>query len=122
MLTNNFFAYGLKIISEFFRDIFYFPFWWYSAGLWQLIKALLSFISNREKGLAFLVWVKNLFRPMYGQQDWQGVLISFFMRLIMIIFKGIAMLFWCLVALAVFLAWLALPLYAVYQIIYQLNA
>jgi len=35
--------------------------------------------------------------------------------------KSIAMLFWTLIALALFLAWIILPIYIVYEIIFQLN-
>jgi len=120
MMTNNFALYGLKILGEIVRDFVYFPFWWYSAGLWQTVKGLLAFLKNRQKSLALFVWMRNIFTPMYGQYDWQGRLISVFIRLVQIIFRGLLMILWSLFALAVLFFWLAFPLFVVYQIIYQL--
>ena len=121
-MTNNFALYGAKILGEIGRDILYFPVWWYTRGLMLFFKKLVVFLRNREKSLALLVWIKNIHRPMYGQHDWQGMLISFFMRAAQIIIRSIAMLFWLIVAVAVFCFWLALPILAIYEIIFQLNA
>jgi len=78
MLTNNLGVYAGKILVDLVRDIIYFPVWWYSRGLKQLLLKLKDFLTNKEKSLVFFVWVKNIFRPMYSQYDWAGVLISFF--------------------------------------------
>ena len=121
MMTNNFALYGVKIFGELGRDILFFPLWWYSLGLIQTGKGLLNFLADREKAMALLVWIKNLHRPMYGQYDWQGFLISFFMRLVVIIFKSLIMLFWLFLCFVVLVAWLAMPFYIGYQIIFQLN-
>lgn len=121
MMTNNFFAYSIKISSEIGLSILFFPVWWYTRGLLNTIISLKNFLANREKGLALLVWVKNLFKPMYSQTDWQGRLISFFMRLIQIIFRGIVLFFCALIALVLLLVWIALPIFIVYEIIYQLS-
>jgi hypothetical protein len=120
MLSQNSTALSTKILAELAGEILYFPFWWYSAGLLKIVKFLNNFIRDREKSLGFLVWAKNIFRPMYGQYDWQGRLISFFIRLIQIIFRGVIMLFWLLVALAIFLFWVILPFLVLYQIYFQL--
>ena len=120
MTSNNFAIYGAKILAELVRDIIYFPLWWYSKGLLQALKVLRKFLVNREKSLALLVWIKNIHRPMYGQYDWQGKLISFFFRIIQIIVRSIAMLIWLVIAALAFCFWLALPVFVVYEIIFQL--
>lgn len=121
MLTNNFIFSGVKILSELIRDILYFPLWWYSAGLARLLLSLKNFLADKEKSLALSVWVKNIFTPMYGQYDWAGMIISFFVRLFQIIIRGLLMLFWLAVALAVFLLWLGLPVAVVYEIYFQIK-
>ncbi|MFH1822534.1 MAG: hypothetical protein ABH830_02425 [Patescibacteria group bacterium] len=118
--NDNLIFYSGKIIADIGRDIIYFPLWWYSRGLIQLVNILISFLSNRQKSLALLTWVKNIHRPMYGQFDWQGMLISFLVRLFQIIFRSMVMLFWLICSLAVFIFWLLLPIFVIYQIIYQL--
>ncbi len=56
---------------------------------------------------------------MYAQYDWQGTLISFFVRLVQIIFRSIFMLFWLILSLAVIIFWIILPPLVVYEIIFQ---
>lgn len=108
------------IIGELAIDIVFFPFWWYSLGLLKTAGRLTDFLAEREKSLALFVWMKNLFVPMYGQYDWQGRLISFFIRLAQIIFRSVILLFWVAVAAAAFLFWLAFPALVVYEIYWQL--
>ena len=120
MLTNNFYMYSLKILGEITRDIIMFPFWWYSRGFFQVLKGLINFLKYREKGLALRVWVKNFWKPMYGQHDWQGRLISIFMRLVQIIFRSIVMVFWLIVASLLLVAWVIIPPIIVYEIFFQL--
>lgn len=120
MTNNNFVAYGSKIMVEFVGDIVYFPFWWYSRGLVKVLVFLSDFLADRQKALALLVWLKNIGKPMYGQEDWAGKIISFFVRLIQIIARSVIMLFWLIIAFVVFILWLFLPVVALGEIIFQL--
>ena len=120
MVTNNLPVFSAKVLVEIGWDILYFPIWWYTRGLANFASSLLIFLKNREKSLALMVWVKNIFTPMYAQRDWQGILISIFMRIVEIIARSIVMLFWLIVAITGFLFWLAVPLLTIYEIIFQL--
>jgi hypothetical protein len=65
------------------------PFWWYSSGLKN---TLVWFSKSLQSSIRFFgldVWIKNLFVPMYGENSVSGRLISFFVRLFMIVFRGI---------------------------------
>jgi len=120
MLTNNAGFYGAKIIADIFKDILYFPFWWYSRGLLNFIGKNLTFLNYRQKSLGLLVWIKNLFKPMYGQHDWQGRLISFGFRVVFIIFDSVVMVFYVLLSLIAVLFWIIFPFFVLYEILYQL--
>jgi len=120
MFTHNSAAYGTKILAEIIGHVLYFPLWWYSTGLMRLLNNLRNFLSDREKSLALLIWIKNIGRPMYGQYDWQGRIISFFMRLIQIIIRSFFMLFWLALALAILGLWALLPFIVLYNIYWQL--
>jgi hypothetical protein len=109
-----------KIFTDIFIDIVFFPFWWYSFGLFKTIKKLIDFVVDKEKSLALAVWIKNIFTPMYGQRDIQGLLISFFIRLTQIIFRGLILIFWAIAALIIFCLWLTIPALVIYQIIKQI--
>ncbi len=120
MVANNFVFYGTKIASETALNIVYFPLWWYWRGLFMIVGKLAGFLSSRQQSLALFVWIRNIFRPMYGQSDWQGILISIFMRVIQIILRTIAMLFWLVVGLLLLVAWILLPPFIIFQLYFQL--
>ncbi len=112
--------YSGKIMAETARDVFYFPLWWYGRGLVKTLIWLKNFLAGKQKTLALLIWIKNLHRPMYGQYDWKGILISFFMRLFQIFVRSLVMLAWLIVALVMLFFWLALPPLVIYEIFFQL--
>ena len=119
-MSNSFVFYSLKIIVELVYEIFYFPVWWYWRGLLNLLIWARDFLINQQKSLALFVWVKNIFKPMFAQYDWQGILISFLVRVAQIIFRGIIMLLWLILALAVILFWILLPIIVIYEISFQI--
>ncbi|MFH1744682.1 MAG: hypothetical protein ABH881_00760, partial [bacterium] len=112
---------SFKILIEICKDILYFPIWWYTVGLLNFVKKNLMFLANRQKSLALLVWIKNIYKPMYGQNDWQGVLISIVMRIIQIIFRSVIMFFYTILSLISVIVWIILPLFIFYEIILQIT-
>lgn len=121
MSTKNIAGYSSQVLVEIIIDIVYFPIWWYSKGLIQVILAVWEFLSGKQKGLGFFVWLKNIGRPMYGQTDAVGVIISLFIRSVQIIVRGVILLFWVLLVLILLFIWLFLPLVVMYEIIFQLS-
>lgn len=115
-MTSNTF----NLLKQLGMDLVYFPVWWYSWGFLDFLTWLKNFLIQKERGLSFFVWLKNIFTPMYGQKDVTGILISVFMRVIQIIFRGVILLFWLLFCVVIFIAWIFMPLVIVYNIIYQL--
>jgi hypothetical protein len=120
MTENNFLIYAGKIILQILGEILYFPWWWYSTGLARLVVGLGKFWLNQEQVLGVGVWIKNIFVPMYGQRDLASRAISFVMRLIQIVIRGLALLFWLAIALWLVVVWLAAPLFLIFALTYQL--
>lgn len=120
MDNNNVAIYSSKIIADIIWGVFYFPIWWYGAGLVKFIVSLGNFIAEREHETGFLVWLKNIGKPMYGQRDFAGVAISIFMRLIQIVVRGVIMMFWLALAVIFLAVWLGSPIIALYQVFYQI--
>ena len=89
-----------RLLFETLLDIFYFPLWWYSGGLKHAFLWCIDVLKSGNNTLAPGLWLKNIAVPMYGQYDWQGRLISFFMRLVQVIFRGLALMVWFLVCSA----------------------
>lgn len=92
------------------KDIFMFPVWWYTKGIVYMLEQLLLSARRQAASFAVNLWVRNLFVPMYGQYDWQGRIISFFVRLIQIIFRSIAYTFWLGILAGVAVFYLFAPL------------
>jgi len=120
MNQNNFLVCLPKILLDFLWDLIYAPFWWYSTGLFRLLKSLAVFLRDRQINLGIAVWVKNIFTPMYGQRDFISRLISFVIRLLQIFVRGLGLLFWLILCLAAAVLWLVLPIFAFYILVYQL--
>ena len=106
-------------IVDLILDLLYFPVWWYTKGFIKISLYCLNNIQKRQESLSFFIWLKNIFVPMYGQSDFEGRLISFFVRLAQVFFRLIGLLFWLIVDLMIFLLYLLLPLIMAYQIYFQ---
>lgn len=120
MPQNHFLFYAGQIILDLLRQLLFFPVWWYGRGSGELLKKCRGFLADSLKALNLTVWLKNLFVPMYGQRDFAGALISFFMRIFQIILRGIGFLFLLIFSVAALVLWWLLPALVFYQIIYQL--
>lgn len=105
-----------RMILEFVLDILYFPIWWYSRGLFLAFNFCLNWIKDANLILSPALWLKNIFVPMFGQWDWQGRIMSFFMRLANVIIRTIMLWIWILVVLVVFLLWSAFPIFVGYML------
>ncbi len=103
-----------RLVIEALLDIFYFPVWWFSFGMKRSTLWCLEVFKTGNEWLAPGLWIANLFVPMFGQYDWQGRIISFFMRLAQIILRLIGLSFWTIFCLILFIVWVAWPVAIVY--------
>lgn len=101
-------------------DFFYTPVWWYTRGLWRQLRGVAGSLGARQEALAVEVWLKNILVPMYGQYDFTGRLISFFMRLAQIGGRAVVLVVWAALLLVWLLVWLLIPVGVVYFIWIQL--
>ncbi len=83
---------SINILSDIAGDVWRFPVWWYSEGLFKVLKNVGLFVKGYARRLALMVWVKNIFVPMFGRYDWQSRIISVFMRSVNIVFRGLMVL------------------------------
>jgi hypothetical protein len=105
------------VLKDIFLDVLYWPLWWYTTGTQKAAMRFVDTVRDGNQVLSVSIWVKNLFVPMFGQHDWQGRIISFFMRLVQIIFRAIALVFWIIFSMIVFFIWVALPLFILFQVL-----
>jgi hypothetical protein len=97
----------------------YFPIWWYGPGLVRTGRFCAGTVRDYARQFGIAVWVKNLFVPMFGQHDVVGRLISFFLRLVVILYYSLVLAVLSVLMLAVFAAWVLFPVLVVWQIAAQ---
>lgn len=116
-MTNNILISSLKYVAkDLVGDFLYWPVWWYSKGLLNTVLFSYRSIRSQQEALGVSIWIKNLLTPMYGQTDWEGRLISFFIRLVQIIVRGILLIVWSVLAVIPIVIWVLLPLLIFVQI------
>jgi len=110
-MTKSIVLSSLKLFAvDFIGRILFWPIWWYTIGLKRLLTILAENIIEEEQRLGVGLWWKNLFTPMYGQYDWQGRIISFFMRLFVGIGRILLLLLWFSITFVALVVWvLVLP-------------
>jgi len=119
MKNQNFSIVLIKFsFVNLFRNVVYWPFWWYTKGLFLAFNGVVKLITGSWDSLALGVWLINIFKPMYSQYDIASRIISFFMRLIQIIFRSIAMLIFTAIFIGLFLAYLILPPLTIWMLLY----
>ncbi len=109
-----------RIFLEFLFDLAYFPLWWYTGGVARAVKFCYGWWQAGNRRLSPGLWLKNLLVPMFGQSDWQGRLVSIFIRLANVIIRSFGLLVWSIVVLAIFLLWLAFPVFIVWRLLNSL--
>jgi len=103
-----------RLFVETFLDLLYFPLWWYSGGAYRAGVWCLNLLLSGNNHFAPGLWLRNLFIPMYGQYDFEGRIISFFMRLAQFFVRLLALFVWSAVCLVLFLVWLSLPVIIIF--------
>ena len=102
-------AIALFLFIDFMSSLAWFPFWWSISVLIKMIGWCIDGLHYRIKQYSFKIWLKNFFVPMYGQYDWQGRAISVFMRLVVIIGRGIALAAEGVIYFVLILCWMIIP-------------
>lgn len=125
-MSQNIAVIGIKyFFVDLIGGVVKFPLWWYTRGLKQTAAFCFGSIRNRWQGLGLGVWLKNLFVPMYGDTSFGGRIISFFMRGVVILGKGLLFILWSLLMLVVMVLYLVvLPgaiLFIIYNLIFDQN-
>lgn len=98
-----------RLALEFVFDVLLFPVWWYTQGALTVLKTCAEAVKNANLSMAPVLWLQNLFVPMYGQYDWQGRLMSVFMRLANVVIRSIGLFLYSIAVFLLFLVWLAVP-------------
>jgi len=115
------FAYKI-FIKDLFLDtvweILYFPIWWYSRGFKKTAIFCWHRINDGWKSLALSIFIKNFFKPMYGQRGWDAYILSLVIHSLQISWRLLLMAFWTLFWLFILILWIFLPVFIIWQLIF----
>lgn len=103
-------------------DILRFPAWWYGQGLVNVARYVVGFVRGYARKLGLIVWMKNIFTPMFGRYDWQSRLISVFMRAVNVFFRGLAVCVVAAIGLIGFVGYVAVPIVALVFALFHVTA
>ncbi|MBT5808357.1 hypothetical protein HOI18_03745 [Candidatus Uhrbacteria bacterium] len=95
------------VLRDGLKQLVLLPVWWYTSGLKLVFYSTLHSMKNASVFFGLGVWVKNLFVPMYGETTLTGRVISFGVRFVMIIFRGIGTLTFSVIA------WIGFAIYVI---------
>ena len=105
-----------RMILDFLLHIIYFPLWWYTGGLKHVFLYCVEMLRTGNSYLVPGLWLKNIFVPMFGQSDWQGRIVSVFMRFINVIGRSVGLFIWFIFVFILFLLWIVWPVFTVFML------
>lgn len=114
--------YPKLLVTDVFGSVLKFPLWWYGEGTVRVASWIMRTLTFRWRSYGFVIWIQNIFVPMYGQYDWAGRLVSFVMRIVVLVGRGIG---YCVEALAylfLFCLYLVAPVGAALLFLFNLAA
>lgn len=121
-MTQNVIIQAFKsFVIDLLKEVLYFPIWWYTAGLKRTVLYIWSAMRSSLYNLALPIMFKNLFKPMFGQYDREGRIISFFMRIILTITRSVVFIFFVIFYILLLIVWIVVPIIVVWGIVNNLQ-
>ncbi len=122
-MSKNILTQASKLlILDYIAEILYFPVWWYGPGLRNALEYFANGLVEANRFTGLILLLRNLFKPMFAQYDKQGRIISFFMRLVLLIYKGLIFFLMVVFYFIILMFWILLPVVVVWGITYNLPA
>lgn len=119
---NSVFFQSIRYIAlDVFGSVLQYPVWWYSAGLKLAVQKFGQNLVFRSHALGLGIQLRNLFRPMYADYTISGRLISFAMRIVLLVFRVLEMIIFSAWYAVVLLFWVLLPIFIIANILHQLH-
>ncbi len=111
-MSSTVFAVVSRLAQEEVVSLFTYPVWWYSTGLGRLVLWIEEGLRYRWRKYALGLWIRHIGTPMYGEYSFLGRAVSFFIRIVVIIGRGIAWLVEAFVYALLLILWVVWPIAA----------
>jgi hypothetical protein len=107
----------MYILERFAFRIYYFLYHWYVRGFRKAANWTLNYLEALDYKFALKINLKNIFQPLYQDYSFVGHVMGFVLRSLRILIAAIIYVAIVIISAVIFLAWAAVPLFAIYQII-----
>ena len=91
---------------------------WYLDSFKIYSHFIISLLEKFDRRFAFKITLRNLFQPLYQDRSLIGYTLGFSFRTSRLIIGGIIYIMMLSAAMFFYLAWLAVPIYIIFKIIY----
>lgn len=91
--------------------------WWYGAQLLTVIQKALSLWNFTLMRLNVLPMITNLFVPMFQDTSFSGKILSFFLRIVWILWGTIIQILVTIPLVGYVLVWVSVPVFCIIQIV-----
>ncbi len=99
-------------------EVLFFPVWWYSRGLKKTALFCWQRANDGWRVLALSIFIKNFFKPMYGQKGWDAYVLSIVIHFIQLSYRLFLMTLWALFWILVLFIWITLPVFVIYELVF----
>jgi hypothetical protein len=97
-----------ELVFEFLLDAVRFPLWWYSGGLVKVFRFCRDGFRATAWRVSLGLFARYLFTPMYGDYTYSGRALSFVVRLVLLVWKSVRLVFALVGYTVVLLVWCVL--------------
>ncbi len=109
-------AFTIYLFYRFFYRIAEFLRHWYVKSFWIYSHFVISTLEKFDRRLAFKITFGHLFEPLYQDRTIIGYILGFIFRSLRLIIGGVVYAIIIAVAVLIYLAWLAIPIYVIWRI------
>lgn len=86
---------------------------WYAGAFYRIGGWTIAILETLDRRWAFVITLKNIFKPLYGDRSFIGGILGFFFRTLRLLIAGILYALIIVVAAAVYIGWALVPLYII---------
>jgi hypothetical protein len=105
------------VLERFAFRIYYFLYHWYIRGFRKVANWTLNYLERLDYKFALKINLRNIFQPLYQDYSFIGRIMGFVLRSLRILIATIIYTVVVIISAVIFLAWAAIPIFAIYQII-----
>lgn len=109
------------VVIDLIGNVVTFPVWWYTVGVMRVLRLIGREVGGLVQSLNLRILFQFLLKPMFGQYDIWGRIISFGVRIVHFFILLFTTVFYTIALSVLLVAWLLLPVIVVLSIMYHLN-